>query len=46
VTGASLNFYKKVGFVYFWDKDKVDETRHMYLDLTPIINAANEEQEL
>lgn len=43
---TSTGFYEKKNFVYFGDKDKDKETRHMYLDLTPIINAVQDEQTL
>jgi GNAT superfamily N-acetyltransferase len=42
----SLIFYEKMGFVYFTDMDAGKDTRQMYLDLTPIINTANETQPL
>lgn len=35
----SLEFYEKKGFVYFTDKDNGKDTRQMYLDLTPLVNA-------
>jgi hypothetical protein len=35
----SLGFYEKIGFIYFTDADEVEDTRQMYFDLTPIINA-------
>jgi len=35
----SLGFYLKMGFEYFSDADKGKDTRQMYLDLTPILNA-------
>jgi len=40
----SLGFYEKKGFTYFTDNDKGKDTRQMYLDLTPIINASQEEE--
>jgi hypothetical protein len=39
----SLGFYEKKGFLYFTETDKDKDTRQMYLDLTPIINASMEE---
>jgi predicted GNAT family N-acyltransferase len=36
----SLGFYERMGFSYFTDSDKGKDTRQMFLDLTPIINAA------
>ena len=36
----SLAFYEKKGFLYLTESDKGKDTRQMYLDLTPIINAA------
>ena len=35
----ALGFYEKMRFEYFSDKDKYDETRQMYLDITPYLNA-------
>ena len=35
----SLAFYEKSGFAYFSANDAGKDTRQMYLDLTPIINA-------
>jgi len=35
----SLGFYEKMGFGYITDDDKDEETRQMFLDLTPLINA-------
>ncbi|HMH20143.1 MAG TPA: GNAT family N-acetyltransferase [Puia sp.] len=40
----SLGFYEKLGFTYFTETDKGKDTRQMYLDLTPIMNASLEEQ--
>jgi hypothetical protein len=40
----SLGFYEKKGFSFFSETDKGKDTRQMYLDLTPIINASLEEQ--
>lgn len=39
---ASLGFYEKMNFVYLSEKDKHDDTRQMYLDLTPYINTLDE----
>jgi hypothetical protein len=36
----SLGFYERIGFSYFSESDKGKDTRQMFLDLTPIINAA------
>ena len=36
----SLGFYEKMGFSYLTDADKGQDTRQMFLDLTPVINAA------
>jgi GNAT superfamily N-acetyltransferase len=41
----SLKFYEKIGFTYFTDMDAGEDTRQMYLDLTPLINTDKEEQE-
>jgi predicted GNAT family N-acyltransferase len=38
----SLGFYGKIGFEYFTDTDEGEDTRQMYLDLTPLINTAKE----
>jgi predicted GNAT family N-acyltransferase len=35
----SLVFYEKMGFKYLSDKDKNEDTRQMYIDLTPYLNA-------
>lgn len=40
----SLGFYEKLGFTYFTDADKGEDTRQMYFDLTPIINTIIEEK--
>ncbi|KOS07016.1 GCN5 family acetyltransferase [Flavobacterium akiainvivens] len=40
----SLKFYEKIGFIYFTPKDEGKDTRQMYLDLTPIINTAEEHE--
>jgi GNAT superfamily N-acetyltransferase len=40
----SLIFYEKMQFKYFSDNDIEDETRQMYLDITPIINAKRNNQ--
>lgn len=37
----SLGFYERRGFRFFTDNDKGKDTRQMYLDLTPFINAAD-----
>lgn len=42
---ASLGFYEKMKFVYLSEKDKNDDTRQMYLDLTPYINQVERENE-
>ncbi|HTM98036.1 MAG TPA: hypothetical protein VL088_04810 [Pedobacter sp.] len=34
----SLGFYEKMNFIYLSEKDKHNDTRQMYLDLTPYIN--------
>jgi predicted GNAT family N-acyltransferase len=39
----SLGFYEKRGFKYLTEKDKNEDTRQMYLDLTPYINAQQDE---
>lgn len=41
----SLGFYEKLGFVYFSDDDYGKDTRQMYFDLTPFINAVEEEEQ-
>ena len=41
----SLAFYEKLGFKYFSDKDAGNDTRQMYLNLTPIIVASLENPE-
>lgn len=38
----SLSFYEKLGFKYFSDNDIDNDTRQMYLNLTPIISASEE----
>lgn len=35
----SLGFYEKMKFIYISDKDIGEDTRQMYLDLTPYLNA-------
>jgi len=35
----AVGFYEKMQFEYFSDNDLNDETRQMYLDITPIVNA-------
>ncbi|GHS96637.1 hypothetical protein FACS189421_02050 [Bacteroidia bacterium] len=35
----ALGFYEKMQFEYFSENDLNDETRQMYLDITPLINA-------
>ena len=35
----AVGFYEKMQFEYFSDNDLNDETRQMYLDITPIANA-------
>ena len=35
----ALGFYEKMQFKYFSDNDAKEETRQMYLNITPIINA-------
>lgn len=42
----SLNFYENLGFKYFSDSDKENDTRQMYLNLTPIITALHENPEI
>lgn len=34
----SLGFYEKMGFKFLSDKDKGEDTRQMYIDLTPYFN--------
>lgn len=41
----SLGYYKKMGFVYLSGKDEGEDTRQMYLDISPYINQAEEEDE-
>lgn len=36
----SLGFYEKMGFSYLSDRDKGEDTRQMYIDLTPYFNAS------
>jgi GNAT superfamily N-acetyltransferase len=38
----SLGFYENIGFSYFTETDEGKDTRQMYLDLTPLLNAASE----
>lgn len=38
----SLGFYTKMGFEFFTSKDENEDTRQMYLDLTPLINIKEE----
>jgi predicted GNAT family N-acyltransferase len=38
----AVGFYEKMQFEYFSNSDLNDETRQMYLDITPIINANKE----
>lgn len=38
---GSVGFYKRLKFNFLTDNDKLEETRQMYLDLTPIINTAS-----
>ncbi|MDN3674678.1 GNAT family N-acetyltransferase [Flavobacterium branchiarum] len=38
----SLGFYEKMGFEYLSDKDEDDDTRQMYIDLTPYFNTEEE----
>lgn len=38
----SLQFYERLGFKYFSDSDIGDDTRQMYLNLTPLILASFE----
>lgn len=35
----SLAFYEKMGFSYLSERDKGEDTRQMYIDLTPYLNA-------
>jgi predicted GNAT family N-acyltransferase len=39
----SLGFYEKMGFTFLSDRDKGKDTRQMYIDLTPYLNADIEE---
>lgn len=39
----SLGYYEKMGFVYLSGKDEGEDTRQMYLDISPYINQAEEE---
>jgi hypothetical protein len=39
---ASLGFYEKMQFSYFTESDFEKDTRQMYLDLTPLINTAQQ----
>ncbi len=41
----SLKFYERLGFKFFSESDKGNDTRQMYLNLTPIILAAIENPE-
>jgi len=41
----SLNFYERIGFEYLTQKDKNEDTRQMYLDLTPFINTDTAENQ-
>lgn len=36
----SLGFYEKLNFSYYTEKDKGEDTRQMFLDLTPYTNTA------
>ena len=38
----SLNFYKKLGFIFLTENDKEEDTRQMYLDLRPLMNTIEE----
>jgi GNAT superfamily N-acetyltransferase len=38
----ALGFYEKMQFEYFSENDFNAETRQMYLDITPLINARRE----
>ena len=38
----AVGFYEKMQFEYFSDNDLNDETRQMYLNITPIVNARRE----
>ncbi|MFZ0598617.1 MAG: GNAT family N-acetyltransferase [Flavobacterium sp.] len=37
----SLGFYEKMGFIYLSDKDKNEDTRQVFLDLTPVLKCGN-----
>jgi predicted GNAT family N-acyltransferase len=39
----SLGYYEKMGFVYLSNKDEDEDTRQMYLDVSPYINQVEEE---
>lgn len=39
----SLGFYQKMGFMFLSDRDEDEDTRQMYLDLTPYLNTYNDE---
>jgi GNAT superfamily N-acetyltransferase len=38
----AVGFYEKMQFEYFSDSDSKEETRQMYLNITPIVNAKKE----
>lgn len=38
----SLDFYTKLGFKFLSEKDKGDDTRQMYLDVRPYMNASED----
>lgn len=40
----SLEFYKKIGFVFFNDKDKNSDTRQMYFDLQVVLTQFSVEE--
>lgn len=39
---SSLVYYEKMGFVYLSDKDIGEDTRQMYLDISPYLNSDEE----
>lgn len=40
----SLGYYEKMGFVYLSSNDEGEDTRQMYLDVSPYINQVEEEE--
>jgi predicted GNAT family N-acyltransferase len=39
----ALGFYEKMNFEYFSENDMNEETRQMYMDITPLVNAKKDE---